>query len=31
MNIKEFIVPLIVALIGTWAIQYFFFPKQSTQ
>ncbi len=31
MNMREFIVPLIVALIGTWAIQYFFFPKQSPQ
>jgi YidC/Oxa1 family membrane protein insertase len=31
MNIKEFIVPLVVALIATWTIQYFFFPRQPAQ
>ncbi len=29
MNIKELIIPLTMALIGTWAIQYFFFTKKS--
>jgi YidC/Oxa1 family membrane protein insertase len=27
MNFKELIIPLVVALLGTWAIQYFFFNK----
>lgn len=29
MNFRELIVPLTVALIGTWAIQYFFFTKKT--
>lgn len=30
MNFKELIVPLMMALIGTWAIQYFFFNKNTS-
>lgn len=31
MNLKELIVPLIFATLGTWAIQYFFFNKPTVQ
>lgn len=31
MNLKELIVPLIFAVLGTWAIQYFFFNKPTAQ
>ena len=30
MNLKEFLVTLMLALLGTWAIQYFFFNKKTT-
>ncbi len=28
MNFKDLLLPLAFALLSTWAIQYFFFPKQ---
>lgn len=30
MKIKDFILPFALALLGTWAIQYFFFPGKQT-
>ncbi len=29
MNIKDMILPLALALVGTWAVQYFFFSRQT--
>ena len=29
MNFKEFLIPLMLALLGTWAIEYFFFNKKT--
>ena len=30
MKFKDLIIPLFVALLSTWALQYFFFPRQQT-
>ena len=29
MNFKDLLIPLALALLSTWAIQYFFFPRQT--